>query len=148
MKRLVLVIITVMALLIPAASASARGWGGHRDQPAPQAASLSSAEVTWYSTGLSRIAVAGSESSSFGRWFINRTIVKIMPVVCPILAGQADPNFEAFILAFCDQLVLSDDPLGDILEFAPLLCGGDPPLGSIVFPRYARLLDLLCVFIA
>jgi hypothetical protein len=143
MKRILIVTITVVALLAPAASAEAWGW---RDREAAPAG-MSSWEVRSYESSLSVIAVQGTETQGFARRIINRIIVKVIPPICPLLAGQADPAFEPFILATCDQIVASPDPLGAILAFAPLLCTGDPPLGATVFPKYAGLVDLLCVII-
>jgi hypothetical protein len=44
--------------------------------------------------------------------------------------------------------VASPDPFQVVIDFLPLLCTGDPPLGATVFPKYAGLVDALCVIIA
>src|SRR5262245_57855141 len=119
MTKLILVTTCVVALLAPAAGADALGWGGHRQQN-PPTPTMSSWEVRSYESSLSVIASQGTQTQGFARRIINKIIVKIIPPICPLLAGQADPAFEPFILATCDQIVASPDPLAVIGDFLPL----------------------------
>ena len=67
-----------------------------------------------------------------------------VPVVCPALVSQAAPQFQSFVSATCDAIVKSDDPFTTATQTLPALCAGNPPVGTLVFPKLAPVLTATC----
>jgi hypothetical protein len=75
---------------------------------------------------------------------LNEAIRKGIPVVCPVIVKQAEPDFQAFITATCSSIAKSNDPYTALVKVLPALCKGDPPLGAQVFPKLALAIEASC----
>src|SRR5262249_5637819 len=78
---------------------------------------------------------------------LNAAIRAGVPVACPALAGQAAPEYQAFVTATCDSIVASDDPFTTTTQVLPALCAGSPPIGASVFPSIAPVITATCPLI-
>jgi hypothetical protein len=75
---------------------------------------------------------------------LNEAIRTGIPVVCPVIAGQADPSFQSFITGSCSAIANSNDPYTSLVKLLPALCAGDPPVGALAFPKLATAIELGC----
>jgi len=75
---------------------------------------------------------------------LNEAIRTGIPIVCPIVASQADPSFKAFITGSCTAIANSNDPYTSLVKLLPALCAGDPPVGALAFPKLATAIELGC----
>jgi hypothetical protein len=78
------------------------------------------------------------------RELLNTAIRTGVPVVCPALTSQADPQWQPFVTATCAAIVASDDPFTTTTQTLPALCAGDPPLGATIFPNLAVPITATC----
>jgi hypothetical protein len=67
----------------------------------------------------------------------NEALRVLIPVTCPVLAQQAAPEYRAFITGQCNRIARSADPYTQLTKQIPLLCTGDPPLATYIFPQTA-----------
>jgi hypothetical protein len=75
---------------------------------------------------------------------LNTAIRRGIPVVCPVLASQAEPDFQAFITGTCNAIQKSNDPYTALVKVLPALCAGDPPVGSLAYPKLAPAIEAGC----
>jgi hypothetical protein len=75
---------------------------------------------------------------------LNEAIRQGVPIACPVIAGQAEPEFRAFITGTCDAIVRSNDPYTSLVKLLPALCAGDPPVGAQAYPKLALAIETGC----
>jgi hypothetical protein len=78
---------------------------------------------------------------------LNVAIRAGVPVVCPALAAQAAPAYQAFVTATCAAIVASPDPFTTVTTVLPAMCAGNPPVGASVFPNLKLALVATCPLI-
>jgi hypothetical protein len=75
---------------------------------------------------------------------LNEAIRTGIPIVCPIIVSQAEPEYQAFITGSCNAIANSNDPYTTLVKVLPALCAGDPPVGALAFPKLATAIELGC----
>jgi hypothetical protein len=75
---------------------------------------------------------------------LNEAIRTGMPIACPIIVGQAEPGYRAFIQGSCNAIAKSNDPYTSLVTVLPALCAGDPPVGALAFPKLAVAIEAGC----
>jgi hypothetical protein len=75
---------------------------------------------------------------------LNEAIRRGVPIACPVIVSQAEPEFRAFISGTCDAIVASNDPYTSLIKLLPALCAGNPPVGAAAFPKLALAIETGC----
>lgn len=107
---------------------------------APVTTSHSAAEnkaVQWL---FDNVALTELQLTSGQKRFVNAIIKFTTPLICPVVAKAADPQFAAVALSQCQELGKAADPWEQLKQFAPLLC----TWGGFIFPNYQDLLKVAC----
>jgi hypothetical protein len=115
---------------------------------APTAGVNAGAATTTHTSGESRavqwlfdnIALTDLQLSAGQKRLVNGLLRLTTPIICPIVAKAADPQFSALALSQCEALGTAADPWEQLKSFAPLLC----TWGGFIFPDYQDLLKIAC----
>ena len=127
MRRLLLLAVLVFGLLASAC----------QPNPVPPAA-LARWEVRI------SVVVPQPDAPAVVHALLNEAIRQGIPVVCPVIVSQAEPDFQPFITGTCNAIVRSNDPYTSLIKVLPALCKGDPPVGAQAFPRLAKAIEVGC----
>jgi hypothetical protein len=137
LSRSFAIVALVIALLVPSlslASASpAEAWGRSRGPSSGQA-------VDWLADS---IALTQIELGPLTKKFVNFGLKLATPVMCPIVAGLAAPDFQTLVKDQCLAIGQSADPWAQLQAFTPVLCS----IPGLIFPDYEDLFVLACKFL-
>lgn len=86
------------------------------------------------------IALTELQLTSGQKRLVNGLLRWTTPLICPIVAKAADPQFSALARSQCEALGTAPDPWEQLKSFAPLLC----TWGGFIFPDYQDLLKVAC----
>jgi hypothetical protein len=126
----------IVTLLVPtltlatASPASAR-WG--RGPSSGQA-------IDWLADS---IALTQLNLSPGVKRLVNFGLKLATPVMCPVVAKLAAPNFQPLVRDGCLAIGQSADPWSQLQAFTPLLCS----MPGLIFPDYEDLFVLACKFL-
>jgi hypothetical protein len=129
MRRIFVVLALIFGLAlatVPVATSPASAWGTHSSTPPPG------------STTIGNITIG-----PFMTMILNKIIKSLGPVLCPALGGLTNDGFQQYVVDFCNQMVASDNPLGQLAQFIPLLC--QPGIAdAVLVPAVAKFVPLIC----
>ena len=86
------------------------------------------------------IALTDLKLTTGQKRFVNGILKLTTPLICPVIAKAADPQFAALAKSQCEALGTAADPWEQLKQFAPLLC----TWGGFIFPDYQDLLKIAC----
>lgn len=125
----------VVALLVPTLSLStaspASAW---RRGPSPEEA------IDWLADS---IALTQLRLGPVSKRIVNFGLKLAIPVMCPIVADLAAPQFQTLVRDQCLAIGQSPDPWAQLQAFTPLLC----LTPGLIFPDHEDLFVLACKFL-
>ena len=74
---------------------------------------------------------------------VNYGLKLVTPVMCPVVADLAAPEFQTLVRDQCLAIGQSADPWAQLQAFTPILCS----FPGLIFPDYEDLFVLACKFL-
>lgn len=135
LSRSLAIVALVVALLVPSL-ALASPAGAHHRSSGPS----SGQAVDWLADS---IALTQLNLSPAVKRFVNFGLKLATPIMCPVVAKLAAPQFQTLVKDQCLAIGKSADPWAQLQAFTPLLCA----FPGLIFPDYEDLFVLACKFL-
>lgn len=135
LSRSLAIVALVVALLVPSLALASPASARHRSS-----GPSSTQSIDWLTDS---IALTQIELGPFAKRFVNFGLKLATPVMCPVVASLAAPEFQTLVKDQCLAIGQSADPWAQLQAFTPLLCA----FPGLIFPDYEDLFVLACKFL-